>query len=67
MIYGNIWNGIEEKARQIMAPATPKSEGYMADAIERWLEGLRILSGHKLQINGHGLEDLNGWPGERSM
>ena len=28
-----------------MAPATLKSEGDMADAIERWLEGLRTLAG----------------------
>ena len=36
-----------EKARQIMAPSAPKSEGDLADAVERWLEGLRLLSNHK--------------------
>jgi len=36
--------GLQEKAQQIMAPATPKSEGDMADGIERRLEGMRIIT-----------------------
>ena len=39
--------GLQEKARQIMAPVAPKSQGEIADAVEKWLEGLRIISNHK--------------------
>ena len=30
-----------------MAPIPPKSEGEIADAVEKWLEGLRIIGNHK--------------------
>ena len=30
-----------------MSPIPPKSEGDIAEAVEKWLEGLRIISGHK--------------------
>ena len=39
--------GLQEKARQIMSPSAPKSEGDIAESVEKWLEGLRVLSGHK--------------------
>ena len=39
--------GLQEKARSIMAPIPPKSEGEIADAVEKWLEGLRIIGNHK--------------------
>jgi hypothetical protein len=39
--------GLQDKARQIMAPIPPKSEGDIADSVEKYLEGLRIISGHK--------------------
>ena len=39
--------GLQDKARQIMVPIAPKSEGEIADAVETWLEGLRIISKHK--------------------
>ena len=39
--------GLQDKARQIMAPIPPKSEGTIADAVETWLEGPRIISNHK--------------------
>jgi len=39
--------GLQDKARQIMAPIAPTSEGEIADAVEKWLEGLRIISSHK--------------------
>ena len=39
--------GLQEKARQIMAPIPPKSEGDIAESVEKWLEGLRLISGHK--------------------
>ena len=39
--------GLQEKARQIMAPIAPKSEGEFADSVEKWLEGLRIVTSHR--------------------
>ena len=39
--------GLQEKAHQIMAPAAPKSEGGIADAVEKRLEGLRVISNRK--------------------
>ena len=39
--------GLQEKAQQIMAPSQPKSEGDIADSVEKWLEGFRVISGHK--------------------
>ena len=30
-----------------MSPATPKSEADMAEALDKWLEGLRHIMGHK--------------------
>jgi D-3-phosphoglycerate dehydrogenase len=39
--------GLQEKARSIMAPVPPKSEGELADAVEKWLEGLRLIGNHK--------------------
>jgi len=39
--------GLQDKARQIMSPIAPKSEGEIAGAVEKWLEGLRIISSHK--------------------
>ena len=30
-----------------MAPMPPKAEGDIAEAVEKWLEGLRVISGHK--------------------
>jgi len=39
--------GLQEKARQIMAPIPPKAEGDIAEAVEKWLEGVRIISGHQ--------------------
>jgi hypothetical protein len=31
--------GLQEKARQIMAPIPPKAEGDIAEAVDKWLEG----------------------------
>jgi len=39
--------GLQEKARQIMSPIPPKTEGDIAESVEKWLEGLRVISGHK--------------------
>ena len=39
--------GLQDKARQIMATRPPKSEGDIADSVEKWLEGLGIISNHK--------------------
>ena len=40
--------GLQDKARQIMAPIAPKSEGEIADAVEKLLKGVRIISNHKV-------------------
>ena len=39
--------GLQEKARQIMAPIPSKSEGDIAACVEKWLEGLRTISVHR--------------------
>ena len=39
--------GLSERARVIMAPTAPKSEGDIAEAVDKWLEGLRLLQSHK--------------------
>ena len=39
--------GLSERARVIMAPTAPKSEGDMAESVDKWLEGLRLLQSHK--------------------
>ena len=39
--------GLSERARVIMAPTAPKSEGDIAEALDKWLEGLRLLQSHK--------------------
>ena len=39
--------GLQDEARQTMAPDPPKSEGDIADSVEKWLEGMRVISGHK--------------------
>ena len=31
--------GLQDKARQIMAPVAPKPEGEIADVVEKWLDG----------------------------
>ena len=38
--------GLSERARAIMAPTPPKSEGDMAEAVDKWNEGLRLLENH---------------------
>ena len=44
---GTSGQGLSERARAIMSPAPPKNEGDIAEAVDKWLEGLRILQGHK--------------------
>ena len=39
--------GLSEKAHQIMAPTAPKLERGFAEAVEKWLEGFRLLSNHR--------------------
>ena len=43
---GTSGKGLSERARAIMAPTTPKSEGDIAEAVDRGLDGLRILENH---------------------
>ena len=38
---------IAERMKKIMSPTTPKSEGDIADAIERWVEAARVLENLK--------------------
>ena len=33
--------------RAVMAPTAPKSEGDIAEVVDKWLEGLRLLQSHK--------------------
>ena len=44
---GTSGQGLSERARMVMAPAAPKSEGEMAEALDKWLEGLKYLGKHK--------------------
>ena len=44
---GTSGQGLSEKARIIMSPVTPKSAADMAEALDKWLEGLRHIMGHK--------------------
>ena len=43
---GTSGQGLSERARSIMAPTPPKSEGEIAEAVDKWTDGLRILENH---------------------
>ena len=38
---------LAERAKKLMSPQTPKTEGDIAEAVDKWLEGLRNIQGHK--------------------
>ena len=64
--------GLQDKAQQIMAPIAPKSEGEIADAVEKWLDGAenhfesqRIRN--ELSPQGDGTENSNDRQGPRPI
>ena len=44
---GTSGQGLSERARAIMSPAPPKNEGDIAEAVDKWSEGLRLLQSHR--------------------
>ena len=47
---GTSGQGLSEKARIIMSPSSPKAEGDIAEAVDKWLGGLRNLQGQNVYI-----------------
>ena len=38
--------GLKEEGKQMMAPVPPKTQRDIADAVDKWLEGLRRIPSH---------------------
>ena len=65
---GTSGQGLSERARAIMAPTPPKTEGDIAEAVGKWIDGLRILESHPgysmhVNLEGHCIKATDGWKG----